>query len=78
MKHCIECKFHKKEVVQMGPQMGTIVVCTHEECSDPVTAEPLQAQVARQNIVFCGLEAKRYVAKSTEPPAPIVSLIQKA
>lgn len=75
MKICRDCEFHKRGVVQMGPQQGLMDVCTNSECRDPVEGNPLPCQVARQQLVFCGFEAK-YFKKKEEAPKQDASVIQ--
>lgn len=77
MKICADCKFHKRVGANVGPGQAAMVdICTHSECRDPVSGSPLPAQAARQQLVFCGFEAKYYSKKPDEPPKPESSVIQ--
>jgi hypothetical protein len=60
MKHCVECHFFKKAVIDMGNGPGMAYVCSHEECSDPVSGDPLPCNLARQSPSFCGVNARYY------------------
>lgn len=48
-------------------QHGMAFVCKHEECSDPVTSEPLPCNLSRQSLNFCGINAKYYKEKEETP-----------
>lgn len=77
MKHCINCQFEGKQVGQLpNGQLQTMIFCKNEECSDPVTGDPLPAQVARSNPAFCSITAKYFKQKEQDPPKAVVSLIQ--
>lgn len=84
MKICADCKYSKKEFVQMTPnQMGAILVCTNMECRDPVEGGPIPCNVARSQPAFCGLPAKYHEPKPEDAavlaPAPAEgSVIQVA
>lgn len=66
MRICLDCAFSKKDVVQIAPgQGGMAIFCTHEECRDPVSGDSLPANIARQNVIFCGMPAKFYKKKET-------------
>lgn len=75
MKHCKDCDFSHKEPVQMGPQgLQMTYICKHEECSDPVTGDPLPAQIVRGNPAFCGLNGKYFKLKEQKPDTPVIKL----
>lgn len=84
MKICAECKFSKRDIVEVAPGQGaSTLVCTHEECRDPVQGGQIPAMIARQQVVFCGFGARYFEAKAgTTPASPSgeapASLIQVA
>ena len=67
MKICVDCEFHKRAAVQMGSQASMVDICVHPECRDPVGGSPLPCQAARQQVVFCSIEAKHFVKKEAPP-----------
>lgn len=74
MKHCVNCEYHTlvtQEVPAPGGRMGMarIHACKHEECSNPVTGEPIGCDVARQDARFCDWEAKFFKLKEVKPEA---------
>lgn len=78
MKFCVECAFGHKEAVEVGPkQYATAIICRHEECRDPVSGEPIPANIARRDPVFCGFKAVHWLKKD-EANKPVVQLIEKA
>lgn len=67
MKTCISCAHFKRSVIEVAPgQHGMAFVCSHEECIDPVTGDPIPCNLARQQIVFCGITAKYWKEKEKE------------
>lgn len=61
IKVCAKCKFKESVAREIAPRnMAMVWVCKHPECVDPITGEPLQCNVARQQPVFCGIEAHHY------------------
>lgn len=75
MKICLECEHHKKlhDVSPDGRPM-VMVICTHEECRDPVSGDALPANFSRREVAFCGLPARYYKPKEEEKPAPVLEL----
>ena len=66
MKICVKCQFITKKGVQVGPQqMSMGYFCTHTNCCEPVTGDPLPANVAR-SADFCGLKGIYFKEKEAE------------
>lgn len=78
MKHCKDCEFIDKKTIQdeQGRFM-TMFFCGHIECSDPVSAEPLPAGMARKEVVFCGIQGKYWKKKEEPVVAPVLQLVPK-
>ena len=74
MKLCKDCEFvgHHVGEVQRGRETyaQTVPICTHEECRDVITGDPIMAMGARQAEVYCGFKA-RYWKKKEEAPKPV-------
>lgn len=69
MKICVDCIHSKKEVIQVSPtQMGSVLICTHSECRDPVSGDHMPCTPARQMLVMCGFEGKMFEPKPKEAP----------
>lgn len=74
MKLCKDCKFMEKQVVAQQGHAQTVPVCVHDECRHPVYGDPVPCQVARQELVFCGFQAKYWVKKEEQPTVQLVKL----
>jgi hypothetical protein len=74
MKFCKDCHWMKKEAMVLEGHGKVVTVCTHEECRHPVTGEPIPAQAARQETIFCSFQAKYWTKK--EENAPKGNLVQ--
>lgn len=75
MKICVECNWHKRAPMQVGPgQTQMVDVCTNLKCRDPVGGEFLPCAVARRDPAFCGIKATHHTIK-VEKAASVVSLI---
>jgi len=60
-----------KKAVRTGPQsMEMVPVCRNDECRHPVDGEPVPCQIARQEVVFCGFQAKHWKKKEEDPNKP--------
>jgi hypothetical protein len=71
VKLCVTCDYHKREVVNMGPQgFGQVDLCSHEDCMHPVNGDPVMCDQARQQVVFCGFSGKHWKAKQAAEAAP--------
>lgn len=76
MKICMECDFYKRATLQAPDgRVGMADICVNSECRDPVDGSPLPCQVARQQVAFCGIDAKHYRQKK-EAPKKEASVIQ--
>lgn len=76
MKHCMTCQFHDRAATPVGNgHMQMVDICTNPECSNPVDATPLPCVVVRKDTEFCGIRARFYKKKETEP-APEGQVIQ--
>ena len=63
MKLCIECQFVKKAYIQIGNTTGPTLLCTNEECRNPISGEAMSCDAVRPNDAFCGIKAKHYKQK---------------
>lgn len=68
MKICANCQFSKPEALVAGGQAQMVLVCTHEECRDPVDGSMIPCLPARQQIVWCGFPARYYKEKEAVEP----------
>ena len=72
MRICKDCRFYRTQAAQVGPnQMGMMAVCSHGECRDPVSGDPLPGGVARSNQSFCGMAARFYQERDKIPEQPV-------
>ena len=79
MKICINCQYHVKKGVQISPQqMGVGIFCTHPDCCEPVTGDPLPCNMAR-TADFCTLKGLKFKAieKKVEPDKATVIQLAK-
>ena len=71
MRHCNNCEFHGRTMMQMGPgQAGMVDICNHHECSNPVDATPLPCGAVRNNEAFCGIKGRYFKIKAEAPKPP--------
>ena len=66
MKYCKDCQFSKKEFIQTPQGHGSVLVCTHEECREPVEGKMLPCHTTRTEELFCGMGAKYFVLRPLE------------
>lgn len=64
MKHCVTCHWFNPAIIQ-GPQgqQQKVFLCSNENCTDPVDAEPVTCGIARREPVFCGFNGKYWKEK---------------
>lgn len=76
MKFCKDCSSCHKEGMTTPSGFKVISLCANMECRDPVDGSMIPCQIARQEQVFCGIQAK-YFSKKEEPvSAPLVEIIK--
>lgn len=77
IKICKDCYYHKRAVVDIGNgQSGMGFVCSHEDCRDPIIGDALPCNIARREIVFCGIGAKFFKEKEEPVTAPVIQLVK--
>lgn len=77
MKHCIRCDYFEQREIQFQDQSRPTLasICRHNECSDPVSGEPLLCGIARTKPEFCGIQGKYFQKKKViEPSGNILTL----
>lgn len=74
MKLCKDCKHFKTEAVDVGGRFQQVPLCFHPECRHPVYGEPIPAEMARRELVFCGFGAKYHEPKESEAPKGLIEI----
>ena len=69
---CVNCEFHRVEMIQ-GPQSyQKIILCTHENCQDLVSGDLIPAAASRREEIYCGISGRYYKQKIKEPNLKVV------
>lgn len=67
MKHCVNCNFYKREMVDFpNGQRGLAALCASEECTDPVDGSQIPCSIARREELFCGFKGRYFKLKEEE------------